>query len=81
MNPQIIEVFVEPGCKTCNKVVSLVHSFAQKRRLEMRVFDRERDSQVFLERNVVVCPATYIDSQLAFYGEFTEEALVKLIRT
>jgi hypothetical protein len=80
MNPSVIKVFVEPGCKSCCRVISLVTSYAQKRRLDLRIFDRERDAQVFRDRNVVVCPATYVNDRLVFYGEFTEEALSKHIR-
>lgn len=75
-----IEVFVEPGCTSCNRVIALVTSFARKRRLDLRIFDRERDTEVFLKRKVVVCPATYVNNRLVFYGEFTEEALSKHIR-
>jgi len=81
MTSHTIEVFVERGCKACCVVISLVTSYAQKRKLILRIFDREQDAQVFADRNVVVCPATYINNRLAFYGEFTEEALGKLIRS
>jgi hypothetical protein len=80
MNPSVIEVFVEPGCKSCCGVISLVTSYAQKRQVNLKIFDRERDAQVFTKRNVVVCPATYLNGRLLFYGEFTEDALNKHIR-
>lgn len=80
MNSHTIEVFVEPGCKSCDTVISLVRSLAREQRLVLRIFDRERDARVFLDRNIVVCPATFVNNHLAFYGEFTEEAMRKHIR-
>ncbi|MBI4535324.1 MAG: thioredoxin family protein [Ignavibacteriae bacterium] len=78
--PDTIEVFVEPGCTSCNKVIAMVTSFAKRQKLHLSIFDRERDTDVFLNRKVMVCPATYVNNRLVFYGEFTEEALSKHIR-
>lgn len=80
MNSHTIEVFVEAGCKACCGVISIVTSYAQKHRLDLKIFDRERDARAFRDRNVVICPATYVNNQLVFYGEFTEEALARHIR-
>jgi Thioredoxin domain len=80
MNSHTIEIFVEPDCSSCSRVISLVTSFTKKRNLYLRIFDRQRNADEFLERMVVVCPATFVNNRLAFYGEFTEEALNNHIR-
>lgn len=77
MMSDTIEVFVESGCASCSKVITVVTSFARKHKLQLSVFDRDQDTDVFLNRKVVVCPATYVNNRLVFYGEFTEESLSK----
>ncbi len=81
MNASVLEIFVERGCASCCRVLALVTSYAEKRKAHLQIFERERDAQVFVRRNVLVCPATYLNGRLLFYGEFTEDALSKHMRS
>jgi hypothetical protein len=69
----IIEIFIEHGCSACQKVIDIVESITTLYNLQFAVFERESDSSIFRDRNVIICPATFIDQKLEFYGEFQEE--------
>jgi hypothetical protein len=78
MTNAVIEVFVEQGCSSCARVTSLVEEVIRAERQSGRSSGSE--SQEFGERNVVVCPATFINGRLAYYGEFSAGSLKKRLQ-
>jgi hypothetical protein len=77
MKTNFIEVFVEENCPACNSMLSLAQRFVNDVSVELRVFNRQRDPEMFRRRHVVICPATFVNNKLVFYGEFTADALEK----
>ena len=71
----LIEVFIEDGCESCERVIDVVTRFASDRDFMVRVYERIADIDMFYERSVIICPATCIDGKLALYGEFTMDEL------
>ena len=72
---QLIEVFVEKNCRTCDEVLAVIAAFAAQVSVAVSVFDRECDPTVFRERRVLISPATFVNGRLAFYGNFSLGAL------
>jgi hypothetical protein len=72
---RIIEIFIERGCSACQNVIDMVGSITKQYNIPYIVFERENNSSVFHDRNVIICPATFIDQKLEFYGEFQSEDL------
>ena len=48
---------------------------ASLNKLEIHIYRQEHDLQLFLERHVLICPATFLNGRLIFYGSFTLESL------
>ncbi len=70
-----IEIFVERNCPACKKVLDVVNFFRTHQNIAITIFEWEKNSEAFHERKVIICPATFINSKLAFYGEFTANLL------
>ncbi len=77
MTGNIIEIFVEETCSTCSRVIEDVSTFVRGTDIAVRIFRREADPETFRERNVLICPATFVNGRLSFYGEVSTEALRK----
>jgi len=75
----IIEVFIEDGCESCERVVALVTRFASEGDTMVRVYERTNDMEMFYARSVVICPATVVNGTLAFYGEFSMKELQEYV--
>lgn len=80
MDGNLIEVFVENNCSACKEVLDMIHSFADQYCIRLRVYDRKEHQDVFQERTVVVCPATFVNKRLAFYGAFSSEELSRYLK-
>ncbi|MDE3056725.1 MAG: thioredoxin family protein [Bacteroidota bacterium] len=80
MKKHLVEIFVEKNCRACEEVVTTIARFISYPDIDVRVFNRETDSSVFRERNVVVCPATFVNHRLVFYGGFQTQALEKYLQ-
>ena len=74
MTQAVVEVFVEQGCSSCARVTSLVEDVIRDTGASIRTILRETHPAEFSERNVVICPATFVNGKLAFYGEFSAES-------
>ncbi|MBI4418182.1 MAG: thioredoxin family protein [Ignavibacteriales bacterium] len=81
MNAHIIEVFIEKNCKACSEVLEVIESFVRQYRVSLQVYDRKEHAKVFRERSVVVCPATFVDKRLAFYGAFSSAELSSYLQS
>lgn len=66
-----IEVFVENNCPACDVALASAISAAKECSTNLRVFQREIDRDIFRQRGIAVCPATFVDGKLSFYGEFS----------
>jgi len=75
MKKDIIEVFVEKNCAPCKEVLFILTQISSIYKFELRVHEREHDKQIFYERRIFICPATFLNGQLVFYGTFMVEAL------
>ena len=75
MKKDFIEVFVEKNCPSCVEVLHTLTRIASTQGSELRIYKRENERQIFQERHVVICPATFLNGRLVFYGAFTFEAL------
>ncbi len=75
----LIEVFIEDGCESCERVTDMVTRFASDGDIMVRVYERRKDIEMFYERGVVICPATCINGKLAFYGEFSVNELQEYV--
>ena len=75
----VVEVFVERDCPACNDVIALLNNERNPGQLEVRVYERDRDLEHFHRRGVLICPATYVNNRLAFYGSFTTKELTHFI--
>jgi hypothetical protein len=80
MNSDVIEIFVERGCSSCARVKSLVEEVVRDTGASLRTILREASPQEFSERNVMICPATFVNGELAFYGEFSAESLKRRLQ-
>ena len=77
----VIEVFIEHGCKSCERALETVRRFEGVPDLMVRVYERTADMDMFYARGVIICPATCIDGKLVFYGEFTMEQLREYVHS
>lgn len=68
---RLVEVFVERDCPSCEEVISIVKKYRNDPSVELQIYERETDVSVFHKRRVIICPATFIDHRLIFYGAFT----------
>ena len=75
-----IEVFMEKNCRACEEVLAVIASFRFNTAVDVSIFDRERDARVFQERNVLICPATFVNHKLVFYGNFSLSELNDRLR-
>ncbi len=75
----LIEVFSEGGCESCERVIDLVTRFVDGQDIVLRVYERSADIDMFHARGVIICPATCINGKLAFYGEFATEELQQFL--
>jgi predicted thioredoxin/glutaredoxin len=75
-----IEVFVEKNCKACEEVVAILQESVHNNSVDVKVFEREHHQELFHRRRVVICPATFFNKKLAFYGTFTQSALNEILR-
>jgi predicted thioredoxin/glutaredoxin len=74
-----VEVFLERGCRSSAAVIEAVNGAADRIRLDVRVYFRDRDPLEFLRRGLLICPATFIDGSLAFYGPIGETEILEYI--
>ncbi|MEX2089144.1 MAG: thioredoxin family protein [Bacteroidota bacterium] len=68
---KFVEIFVEKDCPSCEQVMGVIHGFSGNPAIELRVYDREKNLEAFQERQVLICPATFVNHRLVFYGAFT----------
>lgn len=71
MDKTLIEVFVEEHCPACREVLSKLCGLASDGLFTLVIFNRSTHAALFEERNVNICPATFVNRRPAFYGEFT----------
>jgi alkyl hydroperoxide reductase subunit AhpF len=71
MAKNLIEVFVEPHCPSCESVMSTVNVIAGNPANELHVYDRQKHLAAFEERHIFICPATFVNHKLVFYGVFS----------
>ncbi len=76
---KVVEVFVERDCPACEEVVSLVSEYRDDPSIELRIYDRHKNATAFRERRVMICPATFVDQRLVFYGAFTMNELARYL--
>jgi len=81
MNTTVIEVFIETNCRSCEEVLRVVRSLVGRLRVQVRVYDRQADKETFSSRSVMVCPATFVNNRLTFYGSFTGEELAQYLES
>jgi len=81
MNANFVEVFIETNCNACAQVLNVINSFVDQYRISLRVYDRKEHQSVFRDRSVMVCPATFVNNRLAFYGEFSSEELSRYLKS
>jgi len=67
----LVEVFVEENCAACRAVIELLDRSSAETSLMKKIFHRDKDREEFQARGITILPATFINRQLAFYGEFT----------
>ncbi len=71
----VVDVFVEKDCRACGKVLTLLQS-SFKGKVEVNVFERHLHPELFRRHRVSICPATFVNRRLVFYGEFSERDLL-----
>ncbi|MGH2567668.1 MAG: thioredoxin family protein [Bacteroidota bacterium] len=71
MSKKLIEIFVEHDCPSCEEVLAVVDGISGNPAFELRVYDRKKNIAAFQERRVLICPATFVNHRLVFYGAFT----------
>ena len=81
MKNNVIEVFIEKNCRSCEEALHAIESLVDQFCLNLHVYDRHTDRDVFLARSVMVCPATFVNNRLAFYGSFSSEELSRYIKS
>lgn len=67
----LVEVFVEENCNACEAVLAILERSSAEPPLVKKIFHREKDREEFRSRGITILPATFINRQLAFYGEFS----------
>lgn len=77
----LVEAFFEADCSSSPDVLDALNAAAKLVHLTIRVRYRETDSLEFIRRGIVICPATFIDGRLAFYGPMTAAELLSFIQT
>ncbi len=80
MIKHLVEIFVEQHCPPCEEVLSAVEGFSNDTTLEVRVYEREKDFSIFQEREILICPATFVNRRLIFYGAFTSKQLEQYVK-
>ncbi|MEX1137767.1 MAG: thioredoxin family protein [Bacteroidota bacterium] len=80
MNPNIVEVFIEKNCQACKEVLDVINSIMAQYGISLRVYDRQEHKNVFRDRSVIVCPATFVNNRLAFYGAFSSAELSQYLK-
>jgi glutaredoxin len=69
-----ILVFVEPECVSCERVLNTVKVIKLNFEVDqLVVINRAADPEYCRRLGVIIFPATFINGQLAFYGEFSAE--------
>ncbi|HLA69247.1 MAG TPA: thioredoxin family protein [Bacteroidota bacterium] len=81
MKNNVIEVFIEKNCRSCEEVLRAIESLVDQFCLSLHVYDRQMNRDVFLAKSVMVCPATFVNNRLAFYGSFSSEELSRYIKS
>ncbi len=81
MNTHLVEVFTERNCGSCEEVLGVLEGVLDQLGLSLKVYERQADQEIFLGRSVMVCPATFVDNRLAFYGSFSSEELSRYIKS
>lgn len=76
-----LELFFEKNCPVCEEVLQTLHLFARHHGLEFHTYDRDRESKAFRERRVFICPATFLNGCLVFYGTVSTEVLQTKLTT
>ncbi len=77
MKTTLLEVFIEPGCKACVSVMHSIRKVQSDLNIEVKVYRRDTEPDVFKKRNVVITPAIFINNVLMFYGEVTPVEIEK----
>lgn len=67
----LVEVFVEENCVACKAVLEMLEQLSIELPIVKQTYNRGTDSKEFQSRGVTILPATFINHQLAFYGEFS----------
>jgi hypothetical protein len=70
-----VELFIEGGCSTCEKVLVRLLTYTRCRGVELTVYDREVHQRQFELRRVVICPATLVNDRLVSYGDCSPDLL------
>ena len=81
MKQNNLELFIEKNCPACEDVLRTLHQFARQYGIEFRKYDRDTQSQLFRERRIFICPATFLNGRLLFYGTFSTEMLQSKLTT
>ncbi len=68
----LVEVFVEENCAACESVLEILEHLSAELPLVRRTFHRGKDGGEFQSRGITILPTTFINNQLAFYGEFSK---------
>lgn len=71
MEKTLIEVFIEDDCPTCREVVDKLRRLASGGMFVLEVFRKDDGGAFDGDRHVATCPATFVNRQPAFYGDFT----------
>lgn len=72
-----VSLFIEEKCPACERALDIVRSIQHLCRISVTVYERKKDAKLFSQHGVVICPATFIDNELIFYGDFTREQFLK----
>lgn len=70
-----IELFIEQNCNTCDSVLGRLLAYAHDRGVELHVYNREHDRILFERRQVFICPATFVNERLVFYGDIRRDVM------
>jgi len=74
-----IELFIERGCKTCGRVFDRLLAYSRDRGVRYEVYDRETHRHQFERRQVVICPATFVNGRLVSYGDCSPDILERYL--
>lgn len=75
-----LDVFIEPDCKACISVMYSIREVQSQLSINVKVYRRDVDREVFRDRNVIITPAIFIDGKLIFYGEVSPEKIREKIQ-